>query len=218
MIINDKSSSLEQMVYLALEEEILSGKLKRGDSLGEVAISKRLGVSRTPVRGALQRLAEDGLVEQTPNKGAVVVGVNVEDLIDIYAIRKRLEGLASYSATQRITEEELKNLKGAVELADFYIAKNDIDNLRELDTEFHKIIYMASGNRLLGKTLTELHKKIKSYRRLSLSVNGRLKESAMEHREIYEAIKNGDAERADVLTSVHIQKAIENIIKHQAEE
>ena len=93
MIIDERSPSLEQMVYAKLEEEILSGELKRGAPLGEIALSTRLGVSRTPVRGALHRLAEDGLVEIVPNKGAVVVGINTEDLVDIYAIRTRLEGL-----------------------------------------------------------------------------------------------------------------------------
>lgn len=214
MIPNEKSQSLEHMVYLKLEDEILSGELARGASLGEVSISKRLGVSRTPVRGALHRLAEDGLVEITPNKGAVVVGISLDDLVDIYAIRKRLEGLASASAAKRITAGDLASLEKLVALSEFYISQNDIDSLRELDTEFHKIIYIASGNRLLGKTLIELHKKIKSYRRRSLAVSGRLVESAAEHKEILAAIREGDSERADTLTSIHIQKAIENIIEH----
>ena len=218
MIIDERSPSLEQMVYAKLEEEILSGELKRGASLGEIALSTRLGVSRTPVRGALHRLAEDGLVEIVPNKGAVVVGINTEDLVDIYAIRMRLEGLASASCAKRISEKELKRLEESVDLADFYSSRQDVEHLRELDTDFHKIIYEASGNRLLAKTLTELHRKIKAYRKLSLTVSGRLSDTTKEHREIFEAIKNGDSERADELTSLHIQKAIDNIILHSAKD
>lgn len=212
MIIEGKSLSLEEMVYKQLEDEILSGKLAIGESLGEIALSKRLGVSRTPVRGALHRLAEDGIVEISPNKGAVVVGINQEDLVDIYNIRKRLEGLASACAAQRVSDEELMRLRHSVELAEFYISKRDTEHLKELDTEFHITIYKASGNRMLSKILSELHIKIKSYRKRSLLVPGRLEMSVLEHREILEAIEAKDAERADRLTSLHVERALENML------
>ena len=211
-MITEKSLSLEEMVYSRLEEEILSEKLERGSALGEMALSERLGVSRTPVRGALHRLAEDGLVEIAPNRGAVVVGINADDLIDIYHIRMRLEGLASASAAKRITDEELARLLESVELSEFYINKNDTEHIKELDTEFHRIIYKASGNRLLCKTLLELHKKIKAYRKLSLTVPGRLERSLEEHREIYSAIAKRDSELADRLTSLHVERALNNML------
>ena len=211
-MITEKSLSLEEMVYTNLEEEILSGNLTRGTSLGEISISLRLGVSRTPVRGALHRLSEDGLVEILPNRGAVVLGINSEDLIDIYHIRMRLEGLASASAAERISEEDLTKLSDAVELAEFYINKKDTEHLKELDTQFHSIIYRASGNRLLNKVLSELHRKTKAYRKLSLSVPGRLEKSAFEHREILMAIKERNPEKADRLTSLHVERALENML------
>ena len=200
------------MVYRKLEEEILSGELTKDSSLAEIALSKRLGVSRTPVRGALHRLAEEGLVELVPNKGAVVLGINADDLINIYHIRMRLEGLASYLAAERITEENLKKLKEAVELTEFYINKNDTEHLKELDTEFHSIIFDASGNRLLSKTLSELHRKIKRYRKRSLSVEGRLESSIAEHKQILAAIESKNASLADELTSVHIKRALDNML------
>ncbi len=212
MILDEKSLSLEEMVYERLEEEILTGQLTQESSLAEISLSKRLGVSRTPVRGALHRLAEEGLVEIIPNKGAVVLGVNINDLIDIYNIRMRLEGLSSSIAAKRITKEELNKLIETVELAEFYISKKDTEHLKELDTTFHSIIYKASGNRLLSKTLSELHRKIKRYRKLSLSVETRVESMVEEHREILNAIINGDSELADKLTSVHIEKALKNII------
>ncbi len=212
MIVDVKSPSLEEMVYSRLEEEILSGELKCGTALGEIALSKRLGVSRTPVRSAIHRLAEEGLVEVIPNKGATVIGINTADLIDIYRIRKRLEGLASSLAAERITKDELDKLTEAVELAEFYIKKNDTEHIKELDTVFHSIIYKASGSRFLSHTLSELHRKIKSYRKRSLSVPGRLERSETEHREILEAIKAGDSEMADKLTSLHVQRALENML------
>lgn len=212
MIVDVKSLSLEEMVYSRLEEEILSGELASGCALGEIALAKRLGVSRTPIRSAIHRLAEEGLVEVVPNKGATVIGINTADLVDIYKIRERLEGLASSLAAQRITDEELNELGETVELAEFYIKKNDTDHIKELDTVFHSIIYKASGSRFLSRTLSELHRKIETYRKRSLSVPGRLIKSQEEHREILDAIKAKNAERADQLTSLHVQRALDNML------
>ncbi len=212
MKIDSKLLSLEEQVFSSLEEEILTGKLTRGTALGESALSERLRVSRTPVRAALARLAEDGLVESAANKGAVVVGITKDDLIDIYRIRMRLEGLASFLAAEKISHEGLKNLSDFVELSEFYIKKQDAEKLKELDSEFHETIYRETGNRLLCKTLSELHRKIKTYRKLSLSVPGRLEKSVTEHREIYEAIASKNGELADKLTSLHIERALENML------
>ena len=212
MIVDSKTQSLEEMVYSRLEEEILSGELVRGESLVEISLSKRLGVSRTPIRGALHRLSEEGLVEISPNRGAVVLGINVDDLVDIYRIRERLEGLASALAAKRINEDELYKLTEAVDLAEFYMTKKDTEHTKELDTVFHSIIYKASGSRFLERTLSELHRKIKTYRKLSLTVPGRIERTECEHREILEAIKKGDAEMADRLTSLHVRRALENML------
>lgn len=212
MIVDGNAKSLEESVYFTLEEEILSGKLKRGETLTEISLSRRLGVSRTPLRGALHRLAEEGLIEITPNRGATVVGVGREELIDIYKIRMRLEGLASAEAARRITPEDIEKLKESVELAEFYIKKQDAEHLKELDSQFHSIIYRASGNRLLYKTLSELHRNIHFYRKQSLAVPERLTRSIEEHREILAAIERGDADEADRLTSEHIEAAMENLL------
>ncbi len=212
MIVDNMSASLEEKVFLTLEEEILSGALKKGDSLAEIALSKRLGVSRTPIRGALHRLKEDGLVEITPNRGAVVLGIDKNDLIDIYKVRNRLEGLASASAAKSISPDILEELRESVELSEFYINRGDTEKVKELDTAFHQMIYRASGNRQLESILTELHRKIKTYRKLSLSVSGRVERSVSEHREILEAIEKGDSQLADTLTSCHIERALANVI------
>ncbi len=218
MIVDSKLLSLENKVFIKLEDEILSGKLTRGTALTEISLSERLGVSRTPVRSALHRLAEEGLVEAVANKGCVVIGITNSDLVDIYKIRVRLEGLASAIAATRITDEGLNALRESVELAEFYISKNDTEKLKELDSEFHETIYRSTGNRLLCKTLSELHRKIKSYRKLSLTVPGRLERSVLEHREIYQAIAIRDAEKADMLTSLHIERALENVLSTLPEE
>lgn len=212
MIIDNKTASLEEQVTATLESEILTGTLASGTALTEQSLSVRLGVSRTPIRAALHTLAEEGLINLIPNRGAVVVGVTREDLIDIYKIRMRLEGLASALAAERISPEELATLRESVELAEFYISRNDTEHLKELDTQFHAMIYRASGNRMLNKTLSELHRNIISYRKMSLAVPGRLERSVGEHREILKAIEAKDAERADRLTSAHVEAALENML------
>ena len=213
MIVDNKYISLEEKVFLALEDEILSEKLTRGTVLTEISLSERLGVSRTPIRSALHRLTEDGLVKQMANRGTVVVGITEDDLVDIYRIRVRLEGLASAIAAERISDEGLSRLTESVELAEFSLNKKDAETLKELDSEFHETIYNETGNRLLSKTLSELHRKIKSYRKLSLSVPGRLERSVSEHREILRAIEAHDAKEADRLTSLHIEEALANMLR-----
>ena len=213
MIINEKTKSREEEVYQKLEEEILAGMYKSGSALTEMSVSSRLQVSRTPVRAALHRLAEEGLVEIAPNRGAVVVGVTVDDLIDTYKIRIRLEGLASSMATERMSVEEKKQLVDSVELSEYYMAKGDTERLKELDSEFHNIIYRASGNRMLSKILSELHRNIKAYRKLSLTVPGRLEKTVHEHRAILDAILSSDSDKADKLTRIHVEHAMENLVK-----
>ena len=112
MAIDSNARSIEERVFFTLEEDILTGKLNRGDQLREAALATRLNASRTPIRGALHKLAEEGLVELCANKGATVIGIEPEDIEDIYEIRMRLEGLAARLAAERMSDEE----KAAAEL------------------------------------------------------------------------------------------------------
>ncbi len=206
------TSSLEEKVYAGLEDAILANEYHEGDALTEIALCQKFGVSRTPVRSALHRLAEEGLIEIAPNRGAVVIGVTKDDLIDIYRIRMRLEGLASAMAAENMTGAQKTELRESVELAEFYISKQDTEHLKELDTVFHRIIYQASGSRMLCKILSDLHRSIRAYRKLSLSVPGRLEKSVEEHREILKAIEAGDVDEAEALTSEHISHALTNML------
>ena len=212
MIIDSNNQSLEMQVFTYIEDGILSGKYKSGQQLTELGLTKEIGVSRTPIRSALHRLSEEGLVELTPNRRVVVLGVTKDDVVDTYKIRMRLEGLASRLCTELIDEEKMSKLCEVVELSEFYIAKQNHEKIKELDTEFHHIIYEASANRMLAKILGDLHKKIKVYRKASLSFGERVEKSIAEHREILEAIKKGDADEAERLTSLHIENAMTNVL------
>ncbi len=213
MIIVGKARSLEEQVYEQLEKDILTGVYKRGDPLTELSISERFSISRTPVRGAIHRLAEDGLVKLSPNKGAVVTGIDKDDIIDIYKIRMRLDGLASAMAAEKMSAEDIKKLRDSVELSEFYTSRHDTEHQKELDTAFHSMIYSASGSRMLSDILSELHKKAELYRKISLQTEERAVRSIAEHREILEAIAAGDARSAERLTQEHVQKALAGILK-----
>ena len=212
MIIDEKTRSLEDHVYERLEEDILTGIYKRGEPLTEVTISNRFNISRTPVRAAIHRLAEEGLVKLSPNKGAVVTGISRDDIIDIYKIRMRLDGLAAAMAAEKMSDEDIEKLRESVELSEFYSNRNDAEHQKELDTAFHALIYTATGSRMLSGILSELHKKAKLYRKISLGVESRAEKSIREHREILEAIERRDSTAAERLTQTHVKKALSGIL------
>ena len=212
-MIIENSASIEDHIYASLEEEILTGKLARGEQLRESALAKKYDASRTPVRAALTRLADDGLIELLANKGATVVGITDEDIVDIYSMRMRLEGLAARLAAERMSEGEKKDLSELLDLYEFYTDRGNCDKREELDSAFHRTIFDASGSRHLSKILKDLHKHIKAYRRFSLSSSERAEMALEEHKGILKAIEKGDAEEAERLTVIHISAALENFKK-----
>ncbi|MBQ5316280.1 MAG: GntR family transcriptional regulator [Oscillospiraceae bacterium] len=211
MILESDDRSLRIRVFNAIENAILDGEYNDGDSLNELKLSKELGVSRTPVREALMQLELEGLVRNIPNKGAVVVGVTEQDTHDIYEIRIRIEGLASKLCAEKITDEELRALEQIVELQEFYLMKNDTDQIWRLDSDFHKIIYDASRSRPLRSTLSNFHNYIKKARDMSMHTEGRAEKSVAEHKAILDAIKAHDGALAERLTAEHITNAEDNI-------
>ena len=211
MILDEDMGSLRIRVFNAIENAILNGEYKDGESLSELRISKEMGVSRTPVREALMQRELEGLVRNIPNKGAVVVGVSQQDTRDIYEIRIRIEGLAAKLCAEKITEQELTALEKIVELQEFYLMKNDTEQIWKLDSDFHKIIYDASRSRPLRFMLSNFHNYIKKARDTSVRTEGRAEKTVAEHRAILDAIKARDSALAEKLTAEHITNAEENI-------
>lgn len=208
----EKSISIADIVFEKIEDAILSGEFARGDIITELKLCKLLDVSRTPVREALTRLRQEGLIKES-GKGAVVVGVDDNDLFDIYEVRMRTEGLAAAKCAEVITDRQLKALCDTLELQEFYTAKNQPDSIKKLDSEFHEQIYSYCGSRTLESLLSELHRKVKRYRKTSVSNPNRALMAVKEHREIYEAIAAHNAALAEELTAKHIKNARESIMK-----
>lgn len=207
--------SLADAVYEQVERDILTGVYRRGDVLTELRLSDQLHVSRTPVREALRRLEQDDLVE-CQGKSIVVMGVTHQDLLDILEIRLRLEGLATAMCCRRITPQELTTLDEIVTMQDFYVSRNLPDRIQESDSLFHQTIYAACGSRMFEKQLTNLHKRLVRYRKLSVSNKHRAQESTDEHKEIFQALADGDAERAEALAVRHVERARDNILHAEA--
>lgn len=214
MLLETDDRSLRIRVFNAIENAILDGEYKDGDSLNELRISKELGISRTPVREALMQLELEGLVRNVPNKGAVVIGVTEQDIHDIYEIRIRIEGLASRLCAENITEDELRALEQIVDLQEFYLMKNDTEQIWKLDGDFHKIIYDASRSRPLRFTLSNFHNYIKKARDISVQTEGRAEKTVAEHRAILDAIKAHNGELAEQLTAKHISNAEDNLFEN----
>ena len=207
-----KSISLATQVFEKLEEDIITGVYPRGEILTELKLVEQLGVSRTPIREALRRLEQERLIAES-GKGSVVLGITMEDLVDIMDIRQRIEGLTAYYATQNLTPEGKEELRQISELQDFHFAKQDIENLRKMDDKFHDAIYQLSNRPVLRDTLIPLHRKSQRYRKISIEDKNRLEYSIQEHKAIYNAIVSGNAELAAERITAHIASAKKNMIE-----
>lgn len=204
--------SLSNKAFEQLEEGILNGSIQPGENLNELKLSLELGVSRTPVREAIRMLEQKNLVRLVPNKGAIVLGVDRKDLLDVYTIRSYIEGLASRWAAESITDEKRKRLREIVDLQEFYYIKSNEEQISEMDSRFHETIFSYCESRRLEHMLRDLHHMIQRYRRQSIAEAGRTEKAIAEHRLILEAICGGDGFEAERQTVIHINNAKENLI------
>lgn len=203
--------SLRGKVFEKLRNDILRGKYKKGDELVECTIGKEMGVSRTPVREAIRQLELEGLVQLIPNKGAFVTGISSKDVMDMYLIRAKLEGLCAAMAAEHVTEEQLEKMEETILLSDFHAEKGNFEQVCQQDGEFHKLLYEASGSRILAHTLLDFHQYLQRVRMASVRQRKRTQPSTREHKEILEAIRKKDAAAADRAAYQHIVNTIENL-------
>ncbi|MFO7612941.1 MAG: GntR family transcriptional regulator [Clostridia bacterium] len=209
--------SLRGKVFTRLEEDILSGKYAVGQKLTENMISTEMQVSRTPVREALRQLELEGLVESIPNKAVVVTGITRGDIEDIYEIRISIEGLAARRAAGNITEESLQRLEEIMDMEEFYTLKNDMKHLVMTDGEFHETIFKASGSKTLKNILSTFHHNLKKARSDSFSKHERAESALLEHRAIYDALKERDSRKAEKLMITHVKNAKSRVLGKMGE-
>lgn len=213
---NHRPISIAEQIFEQLEREILSGKYSKGDVVSELKLSEELGVSRTPVREAISRLIQERLLKEGV-KGLEVVGISKDDVMDMYEVRSRLEGLAAAKAAAHATPGKLAEMEETLEMQRFFIQKqiqsgeDRSEKIRDLDSQFHELLYEASGSQVLIDVLQLMHKKITKYRKASMSRSNRAQESWNEHRAIYAALVAGDVESAEAAAIEHIRYAKDRI-------
>ena len=210
-----KNTSLADQVFEQLEKGIILGDYKQGDIVTEKELAEGLGVSRTPVREALNRLEQDNMVEET-GKGTKIIGISEKDILTIYRLREQLDGLCASEAAENITDDEIKQLEDIVDYADFCVTKQDAEKIRECDNNFHEVLYRSSRNPVLYNILIPLHKKAAKYRWLTISDPSRAALSAAEHRQIVEAMKKHDPQAATIAMVSHATRARQAMERAQA--
>ena len=188
----------------AIEEEIATGKLAPGARLEEAQLAARFGVSRTPVREALNLLAGEGLVESRPGRGMVVTEVPFERVVEMFEVMGELEALCARHAARRMTLEDQHALTQAHRSCELAFDACDADAYFYANEKFHELIYQGSKNHFLCEQAMALHRKLRPYRRLQLRVRDRLTKSLQEHREILQALLDGSADEVVALIRGHV--------------
>mgnify|MGYP001016428381 FL=1 len=188
----------------SLEQRIVEGELGNGKRLDETELSGFYGVSRTPVREALQRLAESGLAEHLPRRGTFVRSPSLSQLVEMFEVMAELECMAIRLAARRATAEDIDALEKDNETCRAAVAANDTKKYYEVNARLHGRIYQMSGNSFLASEARRLHDRLRPFRRLQLRVRGRMEESMAEHDIILAALRDGDADRAMETMKKHI--------------
>lgn len=200
-------------VYEEVRQAILELRLQPGAPLREATMADQLGVSKTPVREALARLEQEGLVETASFKGAVVSGYSPQDLQEIYELRELLEGAAARAAATSATEETRERLVALVADSRALHAKDDLEGLAELLGTFDLLIYEQVMNQRIRALIENLKAHLGRIGRLTEEIPGRVKASVEEHAAIVEAIGARDADRAERAMRAHIRSVLSDQLR-----
>ena len=196
--------------YTLILDAIDMGVFKPGDRLVESDLAERFGVSRTPIREALQRLETQSLLTRD-GRSLIVASLDHNQLAELYVVRAELEGLAASLAARHATDEEVRVLRDMVENDRNLLG--DPKAMARANRRFHKQIHLASHNRFLVQQLDLVHRSMALMATTSLAAVGRDEDALAEHDAIVTAIENGDTETAGQALRSHISKAFVTRLK-----
>jgi DNA-binding GntR family transcriptional regulator len=199
--------------YHLVLEAIDVGVFKPGDRLVESDLAERFGVSRTPIREALQRLETQSLLERD-GRSLIVASLTHNQMAELYVVRRELEGLAARLAAQHATDEEIRVLRDMVTSDDALV--DDPTALSRANKRFHHQLHLASHNRFLVQQLDLVHRTMALMATTSLAVEGRGEIAQAEHRAIVSAIEARDVAAADSALKEHISVAFMTRLKQEA--
>jgi len=204
---------LRDVVFKTLRQAILTGELKPGERLMEIHLANKLGVSRTPIREAIRKLELEGLVIMIPRRGAEVAQITEKSMNDVLEVRRALDALCVELACERITEEELEELKKACVTFEEAVKTGDTRKIAQADVALHDIIVHATGNERLIQLVNNLAEQMYRYRFEYIKDASQHQTLVEEHRIIYESIVNKDQETASKEAKIHIDNQKKAIIR-----
>ena len=213
MNVNLNNVLVRTKAYNLLKEEIIKGTFQPGERIVEIALSEKLGVSRTPLREALHLLEREGFLTRLEKKGLMVSVFSEQETRDLYMVRSNLEGLAVKIVTETINERQKKRFLKLSNEIDGYCEKGDESKAFDKAKMLHNLIREFCNNNVCVSFLLSLDERIARYKRVSISEGGRQRSALAEHREIINLILTGDADRAEEAMKRHIMNSFEVVVK-----
>lgn len=208
-----KMKPIRDIIYDYLRHAILNGEIVAGERIVERDFAEKFGASRTPLREAIRKLEMEGLLEYIPRKGAIVKGLDLTQIIEIYSIRQVLEVLAFKAAMLQLSTAEYKKLTSILDKLDLVDKKGDIEVVIKGLEEFDEIILNASKMPQLKEFIRTLQESIRRFRKLNVSDEMRRTEAISEHRAILQAMMNEDIHLMEQLVSQHVEHARQQLLK-----
>lgn len=211
----DDFRPVRELVLERLRTAVLNRTLKPGDRIVESDLAQILNVSRTPIREALRVLEAEGLLKRIPRKGLFVKGITREDVVEIYSIRSALESLAISKAVDCITSTEINRLKSLVERMKKYTESKQSEKLFPVCQEFNDILVRACRMPRLIKLVKIYMEYLEQFRTISMAKHERQIVALREHEEIFQAVIERDAQRAEMAVKRHLESALEAFLKEE---
>jgi DNA-binding GntR family transcriptional regulator len=205
---------LNIQAYERIKHEIITMSLRPGEYLNEAQISKTIGIGRTPVHQALNRLALERLVEVIPRKGYIVKAISVDEVMDVINVRIINEVYCAQLAAMRATKADIAQMERILEQSEVAGVADDTSMQMTLDKEFHNALSHAAGNQILSDIMRTLHDSSLRFWFISLRDQQHHNDVKSEHREVLEAIKKGDPEAAGAAIRTHIESFRANIQRY----
>lgn len=206
------SESLADNAYRQIKDWVIRYYLKPGARLHIRDLSQVLGISQTPVREALSMLEKENLIDREPQKGFRVKPLSMQEIEDLYDLRIALEVLSASQAAQRITLYDRKRLTGLLSKVHRFLERGNKQGILELEQNFHTIILEASGNKPLAEMGRAILDRIWIIQNINILTTDHLSDAHPQHVKVFEAIQDGDSQKAGLLMGSHIKSAKEFVI------
>jgi GntR family transcriptional regulator, rspAB operon transcriptional repressor len=207
----DRQTNIPRQVYEVLRGMILCVELQPGESINERRLSAWLKVSRTPIREAIKRLADDGLISITPHVGTAVSRIKAGRIAELFLIRTNLEVMIARTAAERFDRKAERLLRALIDKQQATLAEPNYVQHIAVDNDFHRAVAESAGLTVTWEILRQVMGEITRLRHLSIRVPGRLQQPIDEHLEIVEALKNKSAADAERAMRTHLERSYGSI-------